>query len=625
MKKTIVSIFVIGLLLITAPLSMGGEEAVNGEQSDVDESILHVFSSNFEYVNSAEGSSINLRNTISGKCGEDLKPGWPVELDNHHGSMWAFDSSVTVADLDQNGDFEVLIHSGEGIYNGKLYVFHYNGTPMDGWPIYTGSQGISTPAVGDIDPDYPGLEVVVAMNGIGSYWFVYAWHYDGTPVEGWPISAGQSFCSPSIADIDNDGLLEIILFIDNIGGDEWRNGRLYVWNGDGTNVSGFPITFESSSFTSGTSTAIGDIDNDGNLEIVFGLHTEKQMYIYRNNGTLYPGWPIALESSIGIRSSPVLGDIDNDGDLEIVCTSIGDNENVHVWHHNGTYMDGWPKTVDWISDQSPSLCDIDNDNDLEIVLNYGIGSDHHDKSIIWHHNGSLLNGWPQNDSRSIRGQSTIGDIDGDQDFEIFSPGAHNFFAWHDDGELLENFPKTYEGRIDGAAAIADLENNGKMDLIAGIYAWEFTDEYEILYVEWPMFQHDAQHTGCYEPPIGNHPPDPPIIDGPAEGTAGEEYEYTFLSVDPNGDDVSYFVDWGDDTNSDWIGPYESGEEVTVSHTWSEQGGYTIRAKAKDEHGAKGDWGYLDVTMPVNQITRRTTPSSQPSTPTFTTRSGPTNR
>jgi len=440
---------------------------------------------------------------------DNIKPGWPVELDNHHGSSWDFDSSITYADLDQNGDFEVLIHSGEGVTNGKLYVFHHDGSSMDGWPIYTGSQGISTPAVGDIDPDYPGLEVVVAMNGLYSFWFVYAWHNDGTPVDGWPISAGQSFCSPSIADIDNDGFLEIILLIDNPGGDEWRDCKLYVWNGDGTNVSGFPITFESPEQSiCGTSTAIGDINNDGNLEIVFGLWNKK-MYAYQNDGTIFPGWPVLINNSetMGINAPPVLGDMDNDGDLEIICTSVGDYGNVHVLHHDGSYMGGWPKTVAWISDQSPSLCDIDKDYDLEIVLSYGVGSSTHDKMIIWHHNGNVFNGWPQDDSSPIRGQSVIGDIDGDLDFELFSNGR-NIFGWHHNGELLQNFPKGDLGRFDGAVAIADLENNGKMDLISGAYAWEFTDEYEIFNVEWPMFQHDAQHTGLYhsteddeEPPM----------------------------------------------------------------------------------------------------------------------------
>jgi len=102
----------------------------------------------------------------------------------------------------------------------------------------------------------------------------------------------------------------------------------------------------------------------------------------------------------------------------------------------------------------------------------------------------------------------------------------------------------------------------------------------------------------------NDPPDAPVIDGPTSGKAGIEYNYTFLSVDPNDDDIYYYIDWGDDTNSGWIGPFESGETAIESHTWSEQGTYTISAKSKDTRGAESDWGTLPVTMPLNQISTK---------------------
>jgi len=68
---------------------------------------------------------------------------------------------------------------------------------------------------------------------------------------------------------------------------------------------------------------------------------------------------------------------------------------------------------------------------------------------------------------------------------------------------------------------------------------------------------------------------------------------------PDDHDVYYYIEWGDDEIEDWIGPYESGEEVTISHTWAEQGAFTIRAKAKDIYDAESDWGTLEVEMPVN--------------------------
>ncbi len=98
----------------------------------------------------------------------------------------------------------------------------------------------------------------------------------------------------------------------------------------------------------------------------------------------------------------------------------------------------------------------------------------------------------------------------------------------------------------------------------------------------------------------NQPPDEPSIDGSTSGKAGEEYDYTFSVVDPNDDVVYYYIEWGDGNIEDWIGPHDSGEEVTISHSWDEQKTYTIRAKAKDSHDAESDWGTLEVTMPKNK-------------------------
>ncbi len=88
---------------------------------------------------------------------------------------------------------------------------------------------------------------------------------------------------------------------------------------------------------------------------------------------------------------------------------------------------------------------------------------------------------------------------------------------------------------------------------------------------------------------GNNPPSAPLIDGPTSGDPGIEYNYTFVSTDPEDDDVYYLIDWGDGTTSGWIGPYPSGQIVEISHEWSEPGVYYIRAKARDIHGDESDW------------------------------------
>jgi outer membrane protein assembly factor BamB len=93
----------------------------------------------------------------------------------------------------------------------------------------------------------------------------------------------------------------------------------------------------------------------------------------------------------------------------------------------------------------------------------------------------------------------------------------------------------------------------------------------------------------------NSPPSDPIIDGPTEGKAGVEYDYTFISIDPDGDNISYLIEWGDGIEI-VIGPYPSGEEAVASHSW-QRGAYSIRAKAVDSFGAESNWSELEVTMP----------------------------
>ncbi len=95
------------------------------------------------------------------------------------------------------------------------------------------------------------------------------------------------------------------------------------------------------------------------------------------------------------------------------------------------------------------------------------------------------------------------------------------------------------------------------------------------------------------------PPIPPTIIGPTEGKIKVTTEYNFTTTDPDGDEVTYFIDWGDGANSSWVGPYPSGDLIPISHTWSKKGNYMIKAKAKDIYGNESDWGTLSVTMPCS--------------------------
>ncbi len=101
------------------------------------------------------------------------------------------------------------------------------------------------------------------------------------------------------------------------------------------------------------------------------------------------------------------------------------------------------------------------------------------------------------------------------------------------------------------------------------------------------------------------PPNEPTIDGPIKGEVEIEYNYTFSTIDPYENDVFYYIDWGDDTFEDWFGPFASGEEVTISHSWSEKDQYTIQAKARNTYDLESDWATLQVSMPRNRLTTST--------------------
>jgi photosystem II stability/assembly factor-like uncharacterized protein len=98
-----------------------------------------------------------------------------------------------------------------------------------------------------------------------------------------------------------------------------------------------------------------------------------------------------------------------------------------------------------------------------------------------------------------------------------------------------------------------------------------------------------------EPPQ-NNPPAAPLISGPVNGTADTPCLYTFMSTDEDNDDVSYYISWGDGSNTNWTSYQAQGVPgYGESHTWP-KGTYTLQAKAKDSHGQESDWASLQIVF-----------------------------
>jgi len=95
------------------------------------------------------------------------------------------------------------------------------------------------------------------------------------------------------------------------------------------------------------------------------------------------------------------------------------------------------------------------------------------------------------------------------------------------------------------------------------------------------------------------PPSTPIITGPSQGKPGVTYTYMFNGTVSDGETIWYYIDWGDNTSSGWIGPFESGQLQTAHHSWAKKGAYLIRIKAKDHNDLESSWGTLPMNIPIS--------------------------
>ena len=99
----------------------------------------------------------------------------------------------------------------------------------------------------------------------------------------------------------------------------------------------------------------------------------------------------------------------------------------------------------------------------------------------------------------------------------------------------------------------------------------------------------------------NSPDTPSKPSGQTSGKNGEEYTYSTSTTDPQGEQVFYWWDWGDGSNSGWLGPFESGDTAEASHTWENRGDYSIKVKAKDINDFESEWSDpLPISMPRNK-------------------------
>ena len=485
-----------------------------------------------------------------------------------NGTMkWKYDtifSIESVPAIDENGVIYFGVIYGEPNY---LYAVYPNGTLK--WKYSTGELAsiFSSPAIGDDGTIYfgsgggnPPTGCIRALNPDGTL----KWRYDTNHVV---------YSSPAI------GLDDTIY----CGSHDCNVYALYPNNGT------LKWKFTTGNWVHG-SPAIGD---DGTVYI--GSDDGYLYALYPNNGTMK--WQCHIGESY---ASPALG---KDGTLYIGVWE----KTFYAIYPNGTIKWSFnPGAKIWGSSAALSddgtlyfgTCDLEYTGGVEIIALYTDGT------VKWRKSLDTVFSSPAIGSD---GTVYIGSCGG--------PGGGYLNAFGV-GPLVANADGPYYGLINQPVQFKGSARGGYSP---HSYHWDFGDthtsddqnpthtytsagNYTVTLTVTDNTGNTSTDTTYAWIQTTNTPPDKPTINGPTKGNEGTSYDYTFKAVDPEGAIIWYYIEWGDNTNTGWVGPFDSGQQMTLGHSWSERGTYTIRAKAKDPYGAEGPWGELKVIMPRNKMT-----------------------
>jgi uncharacterized repeat protein (TIGR01451 family) len=417
-------------------------------------------------------------------------------VDPEGGRVWP---GVVVADLDADGDTEILTAHG----GGYVHVFDHAGNSVwSGRPAENELRGLS---VNDLDDDGT-LEIVVtgAVYGKTNTWVL---EHDGSIRAGWPQLANDSGYAhgvfndnAAVGDLDGDGSAEIVVPSDvhyicayeadgvqipahaMYGGKGW--GKVGVWEslsielrGWGSCSSGDPREERyRANFAHGPA-VIGDVNNDGSNEVVAvgNVYDCIPGYPSRYNGVFVfnpdrsrfavgaydwqapamdTGAPLSEEYDVieNNQPNPALADLDGDGKMEILFSSY--DGRVHAFWLDKTEHGSWPYSVYDAGEgffrfaSEPTVADLDNDGRAEVIFGSWVEKGTHQtgKLHILDYLGNPqheLDLPPAHGSENWNGAlaaPTLADIDGDADMEVVLNTAHSGFVAYD-------LPGTADARV----------------------------------------------------------------------------------------------------------------------------------------------------------------------------------
>lgn len=405
--------------------------------------------------------------------------GWPQSL---RGAVPFFGRAATVLDFDMNNDWELSVLTIEN----SLHVYQNDGANYPGFPLqpYQGNRPQpwvnpdhnSTSAAGDITGN--GLPELVYISDIG---YLHVVGEDYNQPEPFPVDIGRRRCAgvPLLSDINGNGDLDIVFNVwsttpDSVDEEAW----IYVYTNTGRNLEGWPIPYPRAS---SSSPAAGDINGDGDVEIVAGnsslLDDAAHIWAWRPDGMLVEGFPAGSFQTV--HGSPSLADINGDGNLEIIFWAASFDENtagIYAYDGTGNLLENFPFSCPvGHPEGSPSIADITGDGSAEIVFGT-FGQNGGSRIYAWSSQGDLLDGFPVQFQSSVVGSVLLADVSGDgtaNAVAALAPGGGSsgeIIAVDSNGEIVDDFPITLDDFGGGAFAwmptIWDIDCDRDLDIIA---------------------------------------------------------------------------------------------------------------------------------------------------------------
>ncbi len=272
-----------------------------------------------------------------------------------------YQSSVAFADVDNDGDQDVVI-SGitTGLTSIKLYLNNGSGNFfLDTINNFTPNSFASI-AFADVDSN--GFQDLV-ITGYGSTSLYKNTAGTFTLDTTTPFQAlGKS--STDFADVDGDGDQDLLISGENAG----YHTKLYLNNGFGN----FTLSSQSFQGVFRGDNEFADIDNDGDLDVLITGYGNGGTYysnLYKNNG-LGAFSLIAAPFDPMFASSVAFGDIDNDGDKDIIMSGFATNRITKLYNNDGTgtFTEILGTPFDGTDSGSLAFADIDNDFDLDVLI-----------------------------------------------------------------------------------------------------------------------------------------------------------------------------------------------------------------------------------------------------------------